>query len=110
MYGIHGMMKNYAGYGMTADRAKALLKECREGKYKAQVQVAAQQAAPGVAKWIISSIVDGKSLHDMQIRWELGETEIMPCCRNSFYAYRKFTLAILNNMLTETEKMQDGKL
>lgn len=100
MYGVLGMMKNYAKYGMTADKAKALLAECRAGKHTAQVWEAAQQAAPGVAKWIASSIVEGKSFHDMEIKWELGEADRMPCCRNSFYAYRKFTLAILNDMLT----------
>lgn len=95
--------KTYAGYGLTRDRAKFLLHECRAGKHIELVQQAAQQAEPCIARWIISSIVDGKSLHDMEIRWELGEDKIMPCCRNSFYAYRKYTLAILNKMLTEKE-------
>ena len=46
----------------------------------------------------------------MEIKWELGEAEIMPCSRNSFYAYRKFTLAILNDMLAGKEAGQDGQL
>lgn len=95
----YGVRDSYAGYGLTVDRAKALLKECREGKHTELVRQAAQQAEPDIAKWIISSIVERKSLHDMEIKWELGEAEIMPCCRNSFYAYRKFTLAILDRML-----------
>ncbi|MCR2049987.1 hypothetical protein NSB25_22310 [Acetatifactor muris] len=105
VYGVCAM-HNYAGYGMTADRAKALLKECRAGKHTELVRAAAQQAAPGVEEWIVSSIVDGKSLHDMEIRWELGEAEVMPCCRNSFYAYRKFTLAILDNMLSVDKRVK----
>lgn len=103
VYGVLGMMGNYAEYGMTADKVKALLAECRKGKHTAQVREAAQQVAPGVEKWIASSIVEGKSFHDMEIKWELGEADRMPCCQNSFYAYRKFTLAILNNMLTGKE-------
>ena len=108
--GGYGIQESYAGYGLTAGRAKALLNECREGKYVDLVQKAAEQAEPHIAKWIISSIVEGKSLHDMEIRWELGEAEIMPCCRNSFYAYRKFTLAILDDMLAGKEVGQDGQL
>ncbi|HBI62516.1 MAG TPA: hypothetical protein DDY31_15115 [Lachnospiraceae bacterium] len=99
----YGIMESYAGYGLTRERAKILLKECVAGKHTELVQSAARQAKPDISKWIISSIVDGKSLHDMEVRWELGETEIMPCCRNSFYAYRKLTLAILDKMLQGKE-------
>lgn len=98
-----GVRESYAGYGLTRERADTLLKECRAGKHTELVQEAAKQAEPRIAKWIISSIADGKSLHDMEIKWELGEAEIMPCCRNSFYAYRKYTLAILDRMLQEKE-------
>lgn len=98
--GSYGTQTSYAAYGLTRARANALLKECRAGKHTELVQKAAEQAEPHIAKWIISSIVEGKSLHDMEIRWELGEAEIMPCGRSSFYAYRKFTLAILDNMLS----------
>lgn len=95
---------------MTADRAKTLVKECREGKHTELVQAAAEQAAPGVAKWLAASITEGKSFDRMAVKWELGETETMPCSRNSFYAYRKFTLAILNDMLMRKETGQDGRL
>lgn len=95
--------KTYVGYGLTRDRAKSLLQECRAGKHIDLLRVAAQQAEPHIAKWIISSIADGESLHDMEIKWELGEAEIMPCGRNSFYAYRKYTLVILDRMLQEKE-------
>ena len=91
--------KTYAGYGLTRDRVKRLLQECREGKHTDLLRTAAQRAEPGVAEWVILSVAQGKSFHDMEIRWELGETEIMPCCRNSFYSYRKLTLAILDRML-----------
>lgn len=91
--------KTYAGYGLTRDRAKFLLQECRAGKYTDLLCVAAQQTEPRIAKWIIASIAEGKSLRDMEIKWELGEAEIMPCCRNSFYSYRKYTLALLDRML-----------
>lgn len=95
--------KTYAGYGLTRDRVKFLLQECRAGKHTDLLHVAAQQAEPRIAKWIIASIAEGKSLHDMEIKWELGETEIMPCCRNSFYSYRKLTLAILDGMIQGKE-------
>ncbi|MCI8319081.1 MAG: hypothetical protein HFG96_11385 [Lachnospiraceae bacterium] len=91
--------KGYAWHGLTRDRVKFLLHECRAGKHTELVRQAAQQAEPCIAKWIISSIVDGKSLHDMEIKWEIGEAEIMPCGRNSFYAYRKYTLVLLDRML-----------
>ncbi len=99
----YGVQESYAGYGLTEDRAKTLLKECRAGKYAELVQEAAKRAEPNIAEWIILSVVEGKSLHDMEIKWELGEAEIMPCCRNSFYAYRKLTLAILDRMLQVKE-------
>lgn len=93
------MQASYAGYGLGKNRAGALLKECGAGEHADLLRMAAQQAEPHIAKWVIASIAEGKSLHDMEIRWELGETEIMPCCRNSFYSYRKLTLAILDRML-----------
>lgn len=95
----YGVQESYAGYGLGKNRAKALLKECRAGKHADLLRAAAQQAKPNIAKWVILSIAEGKSLHDMEIKWELGEAEIMPCCRNSFYSYRKLTLAILDKML-----------
>lgn len=97
-YGIH---ESYAGYGLERSRAEALLKECRAGRHADLLRAAAQQAEPNIAKWIILSVMEGKSLHDMEIKWELGEAEIMPCCRNGFYSYRKLTLAILDKMLQE---------
>lgn len=106
----YGVRESYAEYGLTRDMAKSLLKECRAGKHADVLRAAAQKAEPDMAKWIILSIADGKSLHDMEVKWELGETEIMPCCRNSFYAYRKLTLAILNDMLAGKETAPDGKL
>ena len=106
----YGIGESYARYGLTKEKAKMLLKECRAGKHADILQEAAQQAEPCIAKWIISSIVEGKSLHDMAVKWELGEAEIMPCSRNSFYAYRKLTLAILDNMLSGKETGEHGQL
>ena len=106
----YGVRDSYAGYGLTVDRAKALLKECREGKHTELVRQAAQQAGPDIAKWIISSIVERKSLHDMEIKWELGEAETMPCSRNSFYSYRKLTFAILDHLLERKDTAQDGRV
>ena len=91
--------KTYAWYGLSRDRAEYLLRECRAGKYTDLLCAAAQQAEPRIAKWIIESVAEGKSLHDMEIKWELGEAEIMPCWRNSFYSYRKYTLVLLDRML-----------
>ena len=106
----YGIRESYAGYGLTRERAKTLLNECRAGQHRSQLQKAAEQAEPHIAKWIILSIVEGMSLHDMAVKWELGEAEIMPCCRNSFYAYRKFTLAILDDMLSGKEVGEHGQL
>lgn len=105
----YGIRENYAEYGLTIERVKALLEECREGKHTDKVKKAAQKAAPGIERWIIMSVLEGKSLHDMAVRWELGEADRMPCSRNSFYAYRKLTLAILDNMLAGKEMVQDGE-
>lgn len=106
----YGMYKRYAEYGLTRERAKTLLKECMAGKHTELVQEAARQAEPDIAKWIILSIMKGKSLHDMEIKWELGEAEIMPCSRNTFYAYRKLTLVILDKMIAGKGTVQDGQL
>ncbi|MEY8519180.1 hypothetical protein AALC25_20275 [Lachnospiraceae bacterium 29-84] len=106
----YGVRESYARYGLEKNRAKILLKECRAGEHAGLLQAAARQAEPDIAEWIILSIMEGKSLHDMEIRWELGEAEIMPCSRNSFYAYRKLTLAILDHMLAGEGAMQDGRL
>lgn len=106
----YGMYKGYAAYGLTKERAKSLLKECMAGKHTEMVQEAARQAEPDMSKWIILSIVEGKSLHDMKVKWELGEAEVMPCSRNSFYAYRKLTLVILDRMLSGKDMVLHGRL
>ena len=106
----YGVRESYAGYGLTRERADALLKECRAGKHTELVQEAAKQAEPDISEWIILSIIGGKSLHDMEVKWELGEAEIMPCCRNSFYAYRKLTLVILDRMLSGKDTVLHGRL
>ncbi len=106
----YGRKESYAGYGLTEERAKILLDECRKGKHRELVQKAARQAKPDISKWILLSLLDGKSLHDMEIKWELGEAEIMPCGRNSFYTYRKLTLVILDRMLSGKDMVQDGRL
>lgn len=93
--------ESYAGYGLTKERVKTLLKECMAGKHTELVQEAARRAEPDISKWVISSIVEGKSLRDMGFEWALGKMDIMPCCRNSFYSYRKLTIAILAKMLDE---------
>lgn len=108
--GGYGVTGSYAGYGLGKNRAKVLLKECRAGKHTELLHEAARQAEPDISEWVILSIIDGKSLHDMEIKWELGEAEIMPCSRNSFYAYRKLTLVILDRMLSGKDAVQDGKL
>lgn len=106
----YGVRESYARYGLEKNRAKVLLKECRAGEHADILQAAARQAEPDIAEWIVLSIMEGKSLHDMEIKWELGEAEVMPCCRNSFYAYRKLTLVILDDMLSGKGAVQDGQL
>ena len=66
--------KTYAGYGLTRDRVKFLLREYGAGKHTELVRQAARQAEPRIAKWIIESIAEGKTLHNMEIKWELGES------------------------------------
>lgn len=102
-YGVLGMKRNYAGYGIERAVAKRLIEECKAGRHAELLHEAARHAAPGLEKWIILSIMEGKSFDRMAVRWELGETEKMPCCRNSFYTYRKFTIAILYRMLSGKE-------
>lgn len=100
----YGLLGSYAAYGLTKDRAKELLRECRAGQHEELVREAAKQADPCIAKWIVQSIMEGKTFKAMAIRWELGEAEVMPCCRNGFYSYRKLTLVILNDMLAGKDK------
>lgn len=95
----YGVQESSAGYGLTRDRVKLLLHECREGKHTDLLRTAARQAEPRIAEWLVASITEGKSFDRMAIRWELGEEGMMPCCRNTFYSYRKLTLAILDRML-----------
>ena len=72
----YGAQESYAGYGLVKNRAKVLLKECRTGKHAGLLRAAAQQAEPRIAKWIIQSIAEGKSLHNMEIKWELSVIQL----------------------------------
>ena len=46
----YGVRESYAGYGLTRERAKALLKECRAGEHANTLLAAAQEAEPDIAK------------------------------------------------------------
>jgi len=97
------MRKSYADYGITGDRVKGLLRECREGKHGAQVRAAAYKACPIAAEHIILSIMKKKSYDALEIKMELGELSRVPYGRTDFYGYRRHALALLNDMLTERE-------
>jgi len=97
------MRKSYADYGITDEKVKGLLRECRAGKYGAQVRTAAYKACPIAAEHIILSIMKKKSYDTLEIKMELGEMERIPFGRSDFYALRLHTLVILDNMLAERE-------
>ncbi len=94
------MRRSYADYGLTGKRVKELLKECRTGKHGAQVRTAAYKACPLAAEHIIRSIVQKKSYDILEFDVKLGR---VPYGKTDFYGYRRYTLAILNNMLAEKE-------
>ena len=94
------MRKSYADYGITEKRAKFLLKECREGKYYAQVRAAAYQADPLVAEYIISSIMQERAYDLLEFDGRLGR---IPVGRSNLYGLRRYTIAMLNNMLSRKD-------
>ncbi len=98
------MRKSYADYGMTDEKVKGLLRECRSGKHGVQVRTAAYKANPLIAEHIILSIMENKSYDALEIKMDLGEMERIPFSRNDFYGYRRYALAILNDMLAGKEK------
>ncbi len=94
------MRKSYADYGLTDRRAKELLEECHAGKYSAQVRTAAYKACPIAAEHIILSIMQNKSYDILEFDLKLGRISVG---RSDFYGYRRYALAILNNMLEGKE-------
>ncbi len=94
------MRKSYADYGLTNRRAKELLKECRAGNHRAQVQTAAYKACPIAAEHIILSIMQNKSYDILEFDLNLGRVSVG---RSDFYWHRRHALAILNNMLAGKE-------
>ncbi len=98
------MRKSYADHGITDKKVKGLLRECRAGKYGAQVRTAAYKVNPLIAEYIILSIMEKKSYDALEIKMELGEMERIPFGRSDFYALRLHTLVILDNMLAGKEK------
>jgi len=99
-----GMRKSYADYGITDEKVKGLLRECRAGKHGEQVRTAAYKACPIAAEHIILSIMKKKSYDALEIKMELGEMERIPFGRSDFYALRLYTLVILNEMLAGKEE------
>lgn len=99
----YGIQESYAAYGLSRERAKTILKECRAGKHGYELQEAVDQVDPFLSKWLIESIAGGESFPSMAIGWELGRAEAIPCCRNAFFSRRKLTLCILDKMLREGE-------
>jgi len=95
------MRKSYADYGITDERVKCLLRECRAGKHGAQVRTAAYKTCPIAAEHIILSIMRNKSYDILEFDLKLGR---IPVGRSDFYGFRRYTLAILNNMLEGKEK------
>ena len=92
---------NYAEYGIGQQRLKELQNGCRAGIYSPEILTAACAGIEFVAPWILLSVQEGKSFDVMRIQWELGEAEMMPCCRNSFYALRRRFFANLDKELKE---------
>ncbi len=97
------MRKSYADYGITDEKVKGLLRECRAGKHGAEVRTAAYKINPLIAEYIILSIMNKKSYDALKIKMELGEMECIPFGRSDFYALRLHTLVILDNMLAGKE-------
>ena len=95
------MRKSYADYGLTNRRAKEILEECHAGKYSTQVRTAAYKACPIAAEHIILSVIQNKSYDILEFDLKLGRISVG---RSDFYGYRRYTLAILNNMLAGKEK------
>ncbi len=98
------MRRSYADYGMADERVKGLLRECRAGKHGAQVRTAAYKVCPIAAEHIILSIMEKKSYDALEIKMDLGEMERIPFGKTDFYGYRRYTLAVLNDMLAGKEK------
>lgn len=94
------MRKGYADYGLTDKRVKELLGECQAGKYSAQVRAAAYKADPLVAEYIISSIMYKRAYDILEFDARLGH---IPVGKSDFYGLRRYTIAMLNNMLTGKE-------
>lgn len=85
----YGLLGTYADYGLPRERAKILLKECRDGEHKNELREAIRRVNPVLSQWLFRSIVKGESYGKMEIKMDFGEEERMPCCRNSFFFTQK---------------------
>ncbi len=99
-------IRNYTweDYGISKERYRELKQMCRSGKYDALVRQAAHTAAPDIEEYIYMSVTKNMSYRALEVKWELGEMPRMPYNHNDFYGYRRYTLAVLNNMLAGKEK------
>ncbi|MBD5553945.1 MAG: hypothetical protein HDQ95_00980 [Roseburia sp.] len=90
------MRQSYSDYGLSEERAKSLLKECKCGKHRELVQKSAHMAAPDIEEYIIKSMTENRSYDKLEFDRALGR---IACGRTDFYSYRRYTLAILNSLL-----------
>lgn len=86
--------KKLSDYGVSKERAKQLLKYCRECDETFLIRRAAEQENSSISDSLFQSVTKGLSYERL-----MGK-EYIPIEKKDFYGYRRKMLSVLDKLLT----------
>lgn len=90
--------KRYIDYGLTDRRVKEIMDYCTNVKDINLIVKAARSANPAISESLVESLTEGLSYS------KASQRRYIMYCGNDFYAYKRLTVAILNNLLLEENR------
>ncbi len=87
--------RTWSDYGITRERLRKLKNYCRCAIDTSLIEEAARRANASIEKELVTCLTQGISYSKLTI------DGYVPIGRKDFYGYKKYTLAILNDLLLQ---------
>lgn len=87
--------RTWSDYGITRERLRELKNYCHSAIDTSLIEEAARRANKSIVKELVDSLTRGLSYSKLTING------YVPIGQKDFYGYKKYTLAILNDLLLQ---------
>lgn len=87
--------RTWSDYGITRERVRELKSYCHSAIDTSLIEEAARQANESIEKELVTCLTQGFSYSKLTI------DGYVPIGQKDFYGYKKYTLAILNDLLLQ---------